>query len=148
MIGALANGATFVRNFIGPCLWVALAGYIAGGASGGWLAWKLQDARVARAETTTLTLQRDIAAATAATELLARQRTSAAEAALRERDQSITAAVDAIPARVAAVLGPMRAELRSLINDPAYNCLRTVPLPEPYLNRLRRPAGSAAAPAD
>jgi hypothetical protein len=59
MIGALATGATFVRNFVGPCLWVLLAGFIAGGTSGGWLAWKLQDGRVARAETALERLQHE-----------------------------------------------------------------------------------------
>lgn len=59
MIGTLANGLTFVRAFIGPCLWVLLAGFIAGSGSGGWLAWKLQDGRVARAEAAFERLQRE-----------------------------------------------------------------------------------------
>ena len=59
MIGPIATALTFGRNFIGPCLWVLLAGFIAGGSSGGWLAWKLQDGRAARAETALERLQHE-----------------------------------------------------------------------------------------
>jgi len=144
VIGPIANGLSFVRNFVGPCLWVLLAGFIAGGTSGGWLAWKLQDGRVARAETALAQFEKKIATATAATEILARQRQQEADAALRQRDQEVTAAVDAIPAEVAKLVAPQFAALRSQINAPIYDCIRTVPLPEPYLDGLRRPGGTVA----
>ena len=50
------------------------------------------------------------------------------------------------PAAVARLVAPQFAALRSQINDPAYDCIRTVPLPREYLDGLRRPGGSAAAP--
>jgi hypothetical protein len=59
MLGPIANGLSFVRNFVGPCLWVLLAGSLTGSAVGGWLAWKVQDGRVARAETALERLQHE-----------------------------------------------------------------------------------------
>jgi hypothetical protein len=50
MLPILATGLTWLRAFKGPCLALSLAGFVAGGAAGGWLAWKLQDGRVARSE--------------------------------------------------------------------------------------------------
>lgn len=50
MLPILATGLTWLRAFKGPCLALSLAGFLAGSGAGGWLAWKLQDGRVARSE--------------------------------------------------------------------------------------------------
>lgn len=50
MIPAIATGLTWLRAFKGPCLILAGVALVAGAASGGWLAHRLADGRVARAE--------------------------------------------------------------------------------------------------
>lgn len=143
MLPILATGLTWLRAFKGPCLALSLAGLLAGSAAGGWLAWKIQAGRVARAEAALAGLRADIAEQTAALRADAARRQAEADAKLRERDQAVTAAVDSIPAEVAKLLRPQYAELRGLVNEARYDCLRD-PLPDAYLERLRRPAGSAA----
>ena len=148
MIGFLATGLTWLRAFKGPCLILAVVALVTGGTLGSCVTKSLTESRAMRAEKAAETLRADMATQTATAEARAAELRENAFRAIRERDQAITAAVDGIPGRVAALVNPKLAQLRSKLNDPAYDCLRTVSLPEQYLSGLRRPAGSAAAEAD
>ncbi|GMU68681.1 MAG: hypothetical protein AMXMBFR37_10130 [Steroidobacteraceae bacterium] len=97
---------------------------------------------VAEARQQLVEFKAELARQSAAIESAAAARQAQAAADLRERDQSITASVDAIPAAVAKLVAPQFAKLRESVNDTRYDCLR-IGLPEPYLDGLRRPAGSA-----
>lgn len=145
MIGILATGLTWLRAFQGPCLILAAVALVTGGTLGSCVTKRMTESRALRAEKAVATLTADMATQTAAAEAEASVLRDNAFRAIRERDQAITTAVDGIPARVAQLVAPKFAQLRSALNDPAYDCIRTVALPESVLRELRRPGGSAAA---
>lgn len=145
MIPFLATSLTWLRAFKGPCLILAAVALVTGGTLGSCVTKRLTESRAMRAEKAAETLRADMATQTATAEARAAELRENAFRAIRERDQAITTAVDGIPAKVAAIVNPKLAQLRSALNDPAYDCIRTVALPESVLRELRRPGGSAAA---
>lgn len=145
MIGILATGLTWLRAFSGPCAVLAAVALVTGGTLGSCVTKRLTDRRALVAERALSDVRAEIATQAAATEERAAQLRENALYAIRERDHQITSAVDGIPAKVAQLVAPKFAQLRSALNDPAYDCIRTVALPESVLRELRRPGGSAAA---
>jgi len=143
MIPFLATSLTWLRAFKGPCLILAAVALVTGGTLGSCVTKRLTDRRALVAEKALSDVRADMTTQSAAAEARAAVLRESAARAIRERDQQITAAVDGIPARVASLLNPKLAQLRSALNDPAYDCIRTVPLPREYLDGLQRPAGSA-----
>ena len=146
MIGWIANSLTWLQAFKGPCLILAGIAFLAGAGAATWATRAIMKGDVAEARAQLADFRAELATQSAAIEREAAARQQSAADAMRERDQSITAAVDGIPAAVARLVAPQFAALRSQINDPAYDCIRTVPLPREYLDGLRRPGGSAADP--
>lgn len=146
MIGWIANSLTWLKAFQGPCLILAGVTFLAGAGSATWATRAIMRGDVTEARLQLADFRAELATQSASIEREAAARQQAAADAMRERDQSITTAVDGIPAAVARLVAPQFAALRSQINDPAYDCIRTVPLPREYLDGLRRPGGSAADP--
>lgn len=144
MIGFAATALSWLGNFKGPCLILAIVSALAGAGAATWATRAIMKGDVAEARLQLAAFRAELATQSAAIEREAATRQQAAADAMRERDQSITTAVDGIPAAVARLVAPQFAALRSQINDPAYDCIRTVPLPREYLDGLRRPGGSAA----
>ena len=145
MIGFLATALTWLKAFKGPCLILAGMAFLAGAGAATWATRAIMRGDVADARQQLAAFRTELATQSAAIEREAAARQQAAADALRERDQSITAAVDGIPAEVARLIAPQFAKLRESVNEPRFDCLR-ISLPEPYLDGLRRPGGSAAAP--
>ena len=145
MIGFLATALTWLKAFKGPCLILAGMAFLAGAGAATWATRAIMRGDVAEARQQLADFRAELATQSAAIEREAATRQQAAAAALRERDQSITAAVDGIPGEVARLIAPQFAKLRESVNEPRFDCLR-ISLPEPYLDGLRRPGGSAAAP--
>lgn len=144
MIGILGTALTWLRAFKGPCLILAAVAFLGGAGAATWATRAIMRGDVAEARQQLADFRAELATQSARIEQEAAARQKAAADALRERDHAITSAVDAIPAEVARLVAPQFAALRSQINDPAYDCIRTVPLPREYLDGLRRPGGSAA----
>lgn len=145
MIGFLATALTWLKAFKGPCLILAGMAFLAGAGAATWATRAIMRGDVAEARQQLADFRAELATQSAAIEREAAARQQAAADALRERDQSITAAVDGIPGEVARLIAPQFAKLRESVNEPRFDCLR-LSLPEPYLDGLRRPGGSAAAP--
>lgn len=145
MIGFLATALTWLKAFKGPCLILAGMAFLAGAGAATWATRAIMRGDVAEARQQLADFRAELATQSAAIEREAAARQQAAADALRERDQSITAAVDGIPGEVARLIAPQFAKLRESVNEPRFDCLR-ISLPESYLDGLRRPGGSAAAP--
>lgn len=145
MIGILGTALTWLRAFKGPCLILAAVAFLGGAGAATWATRAIMRGDVAEARQQLAAFRTELATQSAAIEREAAARQQAAADALRERDQSITAAVDGIPGEVARLIAPQFAKLRESVNEPRFDCLR-ISLPEPYLDGLRRPGGSAAAP--
>lgn len=145
MIGLFANALTWLRAFKGPCLILAAGAALAGAGTGIWITRAVMAGSVARAEARLADFRAELATQSASIEKAASERQAAAAEALRARDQAITASVDGIPAAVARLVAPQFAKLRESVNEPRFDCLR-LPLPESFLDGVRRPGGSAAAP--
>lgn len=145
MIGWIANSLTWLQAFKGPCLILAGMAFLAGAGSATWATRAIMRGDVAEARLQLADFRAELATQSAAIERDAAARQQAAAEALRERDQSITTTVDAIPAEVARLVAPQFARLRESVNETRFDCLR-YPLPDDYLRELRRPGGSAAAP--
>ena len=145
MIGFVATALSWLGNFKGPCLILAIVSALAGAGAATWATRAIMRGDVAEARQQLAAFRAELATQSAAIERQAAERQQAAADALRERDQSITSTVDAIPAEVARLVAPQFARLRESVNDTRFDCLR-LSLPEPYLDGLRRPGGSAAAP--
>ena len=143
MIDFLATGLTWLRAFKGPCLILAAVALVTGGTLGSCVTKRLTDRRALTAEKALSDVRANMATEAAAAEAKAATRLDNAFRVIRERDQTITAVVDGVPAAVARELAPKFAQIRSDLNDPAYDCIRTVALPESVLGELRRPGGSA-----
>ena len=147
----LTEALTLARNF-GPWFGgVAVIAFLAGGGSGAWVAHRFDAAAIASAEKATVEAQGRLAEfrgalATSVAEGKAEVARIQKEAAdeLLARDRRVTAALDALPAAVAAIIGPQFAELRRTVDDPRFNCLRD-PLPDEFLRGVRRPGGSVGA---
>lgn len=146
MIGFVSTALTWLKAFKGPCLILAGVAFLGGAGAATWATRAIMRGDVAEARQQLADFRAELATQSARIEQEAAARQKAAADALRERDHAITSAVDAIPAEVARLVAPQFAKLRSQINDPAYDCIRTVPLPREYLDGLRRPGGSAADP--
>lgn len=147
----ITEALTLARNF-GPWFGgVALIAFLAGGVGGAWAAHKFDAAAIASAEAATVQAQARLAEfrsslATSVAEgraEVARIQKDAADELL-ERDRRVTATLDALPAKVAAIIGPQFTALRETVSDPRFNCLRD-PLPAPFLDGVRRPGGSVGA---
>lgn len=145
MIGFLATALTWLKAFKGPCLILAGMAFLAGAGAATWATRAIMRGDVAEARQQLADFRAELATQSAAIEREAATRQQAAAAALRERDQSITAAVDGIPGEVARLIAPQFVKLRESVSDARFDCLR-LPLPLPYLDGLRRPGGSAADP--
>lgn len=143
MIGFLATALTWLKAFKGPCLILAAVAFLGGAGAATWATRAIMRGNVARAEKQISDFRAELATQSASIERQAADRQKAAADALRERDAAITASVDGIPAAVAKLVAPQFAKLRESVNEPRFDCLR-LPLPEPYLDGLRRPGGSAA----
>lgn len=61
----IANARTWVSSFAGPCAWLAGCALLCGLLLGGWVAWRIQDGRVARAELHLAEFKAEIAKANA-----------------------------------------------------------------------------------
>ena len=145
MTELVSTALTWLKAFKGPCLILAAVAFLGGAGAATWATRAIMRGNVARAEKQLSDFRAELATQSASIERQAAERQQAAADALRERDQSITSAVDAIPAEVARLVAPQFARLRESVNDTRFDCLR-LSLPEPYLDGLRRPGGSAAAP--
>jgi len=143
VIGFIATALTWLKAFKGPCLILAAVAFLGGAGAATWATRAIMRGNVARAEKQLSDFRAELATQSASIERQAADRQKAAADALRERDAAITASVDGIPAAVAKIVAPQFAKLRSQINDPAYDCIRTVPLPREYLDGLQRAGGSA-----
>lgn len=143
MFGWIATARTFLGAFKGPCLILAAVAALAGAGAATWATRAIMQGNVARAEQRLSDFRAELATQSASIERQAAERQQAAADALRERDQSITSAVDAIPAEVARLVAPQFARLRESVHDARYDCLR-LPLPEPFLDGVRRPGGSVS----
>lgn len=138
MIGPLANGLSFVRNFAGPCLWVAVAGFLAGSALGGWGGYKFASAGKARAEAQLAEYRASVATQTAAAVNRARELEQASAIAEAARQRAIVAALNAGDARITQSMESLRRELRSSLAAPEWACLRN-PLPDDVSGLFQRP---------
>ena len=145
MIGFLANSLTWLKAFKGPCLILAGVAFLGGAGAATWATRAIMRGDVAEARQQLSDFRAELATQSTKIEQEAAARQKAAADALRERDAAITASVDGIPAAVAKLVAPQFAKLRESVNEPRFDCLR-LPLPEPYLDGLRRPGGSAADP--
>ena len=145
MTELVSTALTWLKAFKGPCLILAAVAFLGGAGAATWATRAIMRGNVARAEKQLSDFRAELATQSASIERQAAERQQAAADALRERDQSITSAVDAIPAEVARLVAPQFARLRESVNDTRFDCLR-LSLPEPYLDGLRRPGGSAADP--
>jgi hypothetical protein len=143
VIGSLATALTWLKAFKGPCLILAAVAFLGGAGAATWATRAIMRGNVAEARAQLADFRAELATQSAAIEREAAARQQAAADALRERDQSITAAVDGIPGEVARLIAPQFAKLRESVNEPRFDCLR-LPLPDSYLRELRRPGGSAA----
>lgn len=143
MIGWLATSLTWLKAFKGPCLILAGIALLAGAGSATWATRAIMKGDVAEAREQLASFRAELATQSASIEREAAARQQAAADALRDRDQSITAAVDAIPAEVAKLVAPQFTRLRESVHDARYDCLR-LPLPEPFLDGVRRPGGSVS----
>jgi hypothetical protein len=145
VIGFVATALSWLGNFKGPCLILAIVSALAGAGAATWATRAIMRGDVAEARQQLADFRAELATQSARIEQEAAARQKAAADALRERDQSITAAVDGIPGEVARLIAPQFAKLRASVADTRFDCLRQ-PLPEPYLEGLRRPGGSALEP--
>lgn len=145
MIGFVSTALTWLKAFKGPCLILAGMAFLAGAGAATWATRAIMRGNVERAERQLADFRAELATQSASIERDAAARQQAAADALRERDHAITSAVDAIPAEVARLVAPQFAKLRASVADTRFDCLRQ-PLPEPYLEGLRRPGGSALEP--
>ncbi len=145
MIGILGTALTWLRAFKGPCLILAGVAFLGGAGAATWATRAIMRGDVAEARQQLSDFRAELATQSTKIEQEAAARQKAAADALRERDAAITASVDGIPAAVAKLVAPQFAKLRESVNEPRFDCLR-LPLPEPYLDGLRRPGGSAADP--
>lgn len=142
MIGFAATALSWLGNFKGPCLILAIVSALAGAGAATWATRAIMRGDVAEARLQLAAFRAELATQSASIEREAATRQQAAADALRERDQSITAAVDGIPGEVARLIAPQFARLRESVHDTRYDCLR-LPLPDDYLRELRRPGGTA-----
>lgn len=142
LLGHFATARTFLGAFKGPCLVLAAVAALVGAVAGTWVTRAVMRSQVAEARQQLAEFRAELASQSAAIEAAAAKRQAAAAAALRDRDQSITASVDAIPAAVAKLVAPQFAKLRESVNDTRFACLQYA-LPDDFLRELRRPAGSA-----
>ncbi len=143
MTELVSTALTWLKAFKGPCLILAGVAFLGGAGTATWATRAIMRGNVARAEKQISDFRAELATQSASIERQAADRQKAAADALRERDAAITASVDGIPAAVAKLVAPQFAKLRESVNEPRFDCLR-LPLPEPYLDGLRRPGGSAA----
>lgn len=145
MIGFVATALSWLGNFKGPCLILAIVSALAGAGAATWATRAIMRGDVAEARQQLSDFRAELATQSIKIEQEAAARQKAAADALRERDAAITASVDGIPAAVARLVAPQFAKLRASVADTRFDCLRQ-PLPEPYLEGLRRPGGSALEP--
>jgi hypothetical protein len=159
MIGAIATGLTFLRNFRLPSLILAGLG-LALGASGAWyiarssyaasiadLRGQIAAAKLAHAEEQARTAASAVEAMVHAREMLA-----AAEDGLRARGDAAIAVYTAAGAAMTQSLARLDRSIRGMRNDPTFAC-RDLPLPAQYLDGMRRPGaagdrGAAVPPLD
>lgn len=145
MIGLLATALTWLKAFKGPCLILAAVAFLGGAGLATWATRAIMRGDVAEARQQLSDFRAELATQSIKIEQEVAARQKAAADALRARDQAITASVDGIPAAVARLVAPQFAKLRESVNEPRFDCLR-LPLPESFLDGVRRPGGSAAAP--
>lgn len=150
IVDKIVDAKQLATTFAGPCLWLAGFAVLAGFGGGCWFMrhWDKGDIQEAKAQT--LFAQKNFSDFKATlssqssdikSDILKREREDADS--IRERDQSIMKAIATGDAKLAAMLKPVFADMRSQINDVKYSCLTTVPLPDAYLLQLERPGGSA-----
>ena len=144
MIGFVATALSWLGNFKGPCLILAIVSALAGAGAATWATRAIMRGDVAEARQQLADFRAELATQSAKIEQEAAARQKAAADALRERDAAITASVDGIPAAVARLVAPQFAKLRESVHDTRFECLG-YPLPDDFLRELRRPGGSAAA---
>lgn len=125
---------------------VAVAALLLGAWGSFVVTKRFTEGRALRAEKALLAFEAQLSEQTSIAEREAARRQVEAMEAIRRRDQEITAAIDAIPGAILRDTRRQFAELRETINDPTFACMR-LPLPLDYLERVRQPAGSAAAKA-
>jgi hypothetical protein len=149
--GALASALTFGRAFapqVGAVAGVAILVGLSLGFYGGhrWQAGEVADAEraVEEAKTKLAEFRATLAAATSEAEREAGRRLATALQTQYERDQRITAQVDAIPSLVREILAAEFLQLRETVRAPEFDCLRRG-LPAEFLDRVRRPGGSVPA---
>ena len=145
MIGFVSTALTWLKAFKGPCLILAGVAFLGGAGAATWATRAIMRGDVAEARQQLSDFRAELATQSIKIEQEAAARQKAAADALRARDQAITASVDGIPAAVARLVAPQFAKLRESVNEPRFDCLR-LPLPESFLDGVRRPGGSAAAP--
>ena len=144
MIGFVATALSWLGNFKGPCLILAIVSALAGAGAATWATRAIMRGDVAEARQQLSDFRAELATQSIKIEQEAAARQKAAADALRERDAAITASVDGIPAAVARLVAPQFAKLRESVHDTRFECLG-YPLPDDFLRELRRPGGSAAA---
>lgn len=141
MIGAVATGLTFLRNFKLPCLYVALAASLVAGFASYRVTRAVMDGRVARAETDLQAYRADVLRETLSN--------TAAVAGMQKASADATAAaigkaVDVLSGKIAlandkAAIQQVLTAIEELRNDPTFTC-RQLPLPDRYVDSLRLPA--------
>lgn len=106
-----------------------------------------QAGKVAEAKADLATLRADIRSAAAQSKADAAQLQLEANMKLQAHQDAITAAVHAIPSKVAKQLAGDLTTLRESLNAPIYDCLR-YPLPESAIWVLRRPGSAVSDSGD
>ena len=131
---------TWLKAFNGPCLWACLAAAGLAGWGAGVLTYKIQDARVARAEANLSKFDKQLADSTAST---MRYAFDLSRDLQHQVDLSVSAAVAELSGKIAlsrdtAALERVAQNIEELKNDPRLAC-RSLPLPNQYLDSLRLP---------
>lgn len=138
----LSTARTFLTNFSVPCLWVALAGGIAGmglGAYGGlrWQAGKIAESALALTE-----YKAAVATQTAgAIQVALDGQRAAYEAEQAQRTQietSLAAIPDATAVQIEGLRRDLTKQLRTSLAAPEWACLRQ-PLPADVSSLFERP---------
>ena len=141
MLGPIATGLTFLKNFKLPCLYVALAASVVAGFASYRITRAVMDGRVARAESDLQTYRAEVLRETLSnTAVVAGMQKASADATA----VAIQKAVESLSGKIAlandkAAIQQVLTAIEELRNDPTFTC-RGLPLPDRYIDSLRLPA--------
>ncbi|MEQ1580893.1 MAG: hypothetical protein ABL964_09900 [Steroidobacteraceae bacterium] len=138
----LSTARTFLTNFSVPCLWVALAGAVAGMGLGAYGMHRWDAGKVAEAKLALTEYRAAVATQTAGAIQVALDGQRAAYAAEQAQRNQIETALAAIPDATAVQIEGLRRDLtkqlKTSLAAPEWSCLRQ-PLPADVSSLFQRP---------